>query len=1313
MTAEYHNKYLIRKTFSSFFLPALMVLSSGSALAINNEPTPTDDTMIAIRGMVTATLDGGVTSVLDNDTDPDGDNLFVNSVQVQPSKGALTLNADGTFTYVHDNSFNLADRFTYRVCDDGDPVKCTSTGTNAKVDIAIDLGNAAICSDPNVAIPDGDPITGITDAINVLDTGNIGDLNVVVLVDHSWAGDLSFTLVHDGVDVMLLDRPGVPGIDEFGCGEANVDAVFDDEAGTLAEDTCSSNDPAIFDSVIPNQFLSGFDDQDFSGLWSLTVTDAVAEDVGALLRWCLIPTIGDVINTPPIAVDDTMTAIRGQVTTVLDSAITTVLANDSDAEGDNLMVLTVPVLSPRHGSLTLNADGTFSYNHDGSFTLTDTFIYRVCDDGAPVECSDGTVTISVDPGAGSYCSTPNAAIPDGSAGISDTISITDIGDLEDMDVVVFIEHVFVGDLLVSLTHDNGTSVALLDRPGTIDPANDFGCDGDDVDAVFDDDAGTAAEGVCDGAIPTIDGTFSPTGSLVDFVAESITGDWRLDVEDAQADDPGTFRRWCLIPTVGIPPNTAPDAIDDAIAVAKGGTATQLVGDALSVLDNDTDGEGDNMTVNTTPLLAPTHGAIDLNADGTFSYLHDNSYTTSDFFIYQVCDDGSPVECSQANVTIDIDLGIDPLCNRPIVAIPDGDSFTGITDSILFLNHGAVADVNLLLHIDHTFVGDLRAVLTHGVSEVILLERPGEPADPAGCSRDNVEAVFDDEASIPAEDQCSNDDPVIFGPVTPTQSLGGFDAGNVEGGWSLTVYDVASGDTGTLVQWCVLPVIEANRAPTADNQGVATPEDIALPITLTGNDLDFDSLMYAIQDSPVNGSLSGIPPNVTYTPDDNFFGDDSFTFTTFDGALSSAQATINISVNSSNDPPVANSDVAATNEDTTVDIVLTGSDVDGDPFTFNILTAPANGSLSGTSPNISYTPDTDFNGADSLQFETHDGALASDPATISITVTAVNDEPSVVLIGDLEVSEDAAPQSIPGFATPSAGGGSDEAGQTFSFSVSNNNNSLFNLQPVLDVSGTLSYTPAPSAHGSTLVTVTVTDSGGIDNGGDNTNNATFTITVNPVNDPPGFTIGPNQSVDEDSGPASVPDWAIDISPGPPDEAGQIVTFNITGNTNTGLFAVSPAVSSTGELSYTPLANANGIAIITLVAQDDGGTLNPGDDDTSAAQEFSITVLPLNDLPVADDQAVSTDEEVPLDITLTATDPDEGDTLSYAIVTPPTHGNLDESLLPLVTYTPAAGYAGPDSFTFKVNDGTEDSATATVTISVGVTPDLIYSDSFEDP
>lgn len=169
--------------------------------------------------------------------------------------------------------------------------------------------------------------------------------------------------------------------------------------------------------------------------------------------------------------------------------------------------------------------------------------------------------------------------------------------------------------------------------------------------------------------------------------------------------------------------------------------------------------------------------------------------------------------------------------------------------------------------------------------------------------------------------------------------------------------------------------------------------------------------------------------------------------------------------------------------------------------------------------VRFVPDADWNGGSSLTYRTWDGTtftagtttdassagthFSANTANASITVNAVNDVPLFTKGANQTISEDAGAQTISGWATGlSKGGGSDEASQTLSFNVSNNNSALFSTQPAIDASGNLSYTAAAGASGTATVTVSIRDTGGTTNGGvDTSATQTFTITVNAVNDAP--------------------------------------------------------------------------------------------------------------------------------------------------------------------------------------------------------------------
>ncbi|MBA3683860.1 MAG: right-handed parallel beta-helix repeat-containing protein [Planctomycetes bacterium] len=149
--------------------------------------------------------------------------------------------------------------------------------------------------------------------------------------------------------------------------------------------------------------------------------------------------------------------------------------------------------------------------------------------------------------------------------------------------------------------------------------------------------------------------------------------------------------------------------------------------------------------------------------------------------------------------------------------------------------------------------------------------------------------------------------------------------------------------------------------------------------------------------------------------------------------------------------------------------------------------------------------------------------------------------------------------------------------------------------------TATVTPAADRNGLATITVTVTDGGGL------TASRSFTVNVTAVNDEPSFVPGADQNTYAGAGAQTVASWATAISAGPTDESGQTLTFQVSANSNPGLFATAPAVSPAGTLSYTPASNANGTATISLMLVDNGGTANGGVQ-ASAMQTFMIACSP---------------------------------------------------------------------------------------------------------
>ncbi len=244
------------------------------------------------------------------------------------------------------------------------------------------------------------------------------------------------------------------------------------------------------------------------------------------------------------------------------------------------------------------------------------------------------------------------------------------------------------------------------------------------------------------------------------------------------------------------------------------------------------------------------------------------------------------------------------------------------------------------------------------------------------------------------------------------------------------------------------------------------------------------------------------------------------------------------------------------------------------------------------------------------------AMSADGTKLAATVQGGQIYTSVGVPGSyvLDVLEDSgAYTGGANLATSISPGPADEAMQLVDFLVSNNNSVLFSVQPAVDGSGTLVFTPAANAFGTATVTIRAHDNGGTANGGVDTSAAqTFTINVTNVNDAPSITLGSSVvTVLEDSGAYS--GALATFSKGPANESGQAITnVAVTANNNTALFSVQPAVSTSGVLTFTPAANANGSATVTITAQDNGGTANGGVD-TSASQTFTINVTNVNDAP----------------------------------------------------------------------------------------------------
>ncbi|MEG4104357.1 DUF4347 domain-containing protein [Microcoleus sp. Pol17_C1] len=313
--------------------------------------------------------------------------------------------------------------------------------------------------------------------------------------------------------------------------------------------------------------------------------------------------------------------------------------------------------------------------------------------------------------------------------------------------------------------------------------------------------------------------------------------------------------------------------------------------------------------------------------------------------------------------------------------------------------------------------------------------------------------------------------------------------------------------------------------------------------------------------------------------------------------------------------------AAINEDTGLQtITITGiSDLETATNALTLTATSTNTALTGTptitnnndgTATLQYTPIANANGTANISVTVTDADSGTVTKSFDVTVNPVNDQPSFTATSPASVNEDSGAQTLTTWATFNPGA-VNEAGQTATYTVSNiSNGALFSAAPTINsATGNLTYTPAANAFGTSTFDVRVQDSGGTP-GVDTSTTQTFTITVNPVNDQPSFTATSPSAVNEDSGAQTLTTWAT-FNPGAANEATQTPTYTVSNISNGALFSAAPTINNaTGNLTYTPAANAFGTSTFDVRVQDSGGT--PGVD-TSTAQTFTITVNGVNEQP----------------------------------------------------------------------------------------------------
>jgi hypothetical protein len=956
------------------------------------------------------------------------------------------------------------------------------------------------------------------------------------------------------------------------------------------------------------------------------------ETVKAEVYSYLIPVTDQAVittNQPPLAQPDTATGPEDTQEIVIP-----VLANDSDPEGGALTIHGI-LLSPSQGSILDSGDGTIHYQPYPNAYGTDSFRYEVADEAGALSSAEVTVTLTPSPDPPQVSDgmwvevtedTPrvfwiNVTDPDG-----DQVTLTAMSGPEDGVLAGnpdgsstytpapnatgarHITYTYTDSTGLSAT---GSSILYIygvnDPPTAVDDSytlqedhfslytvttNDYDVDGEAprVTAVSTPAHGTATGGGSPGRVlytpaANYNGPDSFTYTLTDAAGATSTA------------------------TVHITVTSVPDL---PVAVADSATTPEDTPISLAVLANDSDGDGDPLTI-TYDGTQPSHGVVAFGDPGILIYRPRLNYSGPDSFTYVITD-------GTTTATATVTLTVTPVNDPPVA-----------TNDVLFFDEDTVGTLPVLAN-DSDVEGNTLTItaITQGAHGVAVI-RTGTP--------------------------------LMYIEFTPVANYAGSD--------TLT-YTISDGKGGTATATVNLVVRQVPDPPVAVNDAAATNEDTAVTVNVLANDFDVDNNTLSVANiiaQPAHGAAVRNPNNtITYTPAANYNGSDSFTYNLADGTGRFATGTVNVTIAAVNDPPVAVNDSVTIAEDGTIaiSVLANDSDPDGDTLSVTAFTQGAHGAVSRSGNVLTYVPAADWSGSDSFSYTVGDGKGGTATAAVAVTITAVNDPP-VAVNDSVTIAEDGS-IVIPVLANDHDAEGALGLSSLVAYSMHGD------LEVLAD--GTVRYTPYADYNGSDSFTYRVTDGGGL------TADATVAVTVAQVPDPPHVGGGEIFVVSEDYEkyiPLAV--WDTD--------GGQVTLQSMSGPADGTLVPYPPGQVLT--FWYTPAANANGDRPFTYTYVGSTGL--------TATATSIIRILPVNDPPVVVADSATTPEDTAMLISVAQNDSEvDGEALILQSVTQPAHGIASVVSGNRVSYTPAANYNGPDSFTYRMADTSGLTATATVTVTV---------------
>lgn len=1217
----------------------------------NQPPVAYDDVRTTFEDLVFL-----MPNLLNNDQDPEAYTLHMGSF-TQPLHGTVTIDPGNSNWLVYTPTLNYfgTDSFTYTVADphgNSDTATVTLTvqpvtdppiAVNDNISLAEDT-TFTFSARANDLDPDAEGISVYSYDRTSVRGGTISvaaspaDFQYRPAYNFSGSDSFTYRIVGDGgystatVFITVTPVPDYPEpYDDMITTQEDVPITFDPRIN----DRDGDGDTFVVDStdtlaakINPDGTIT------YTPPWNLSGTRTfnyyLRDSTGRRSQWAGRVYVNvTAVNDPPYADDDFFSVTEDTLTTL------PVRANDGDTELATVTIVSVTQTS--HGVLTLNSPTSLSYRPDLNYNGPDSFSYVITDGNSTATAN---VTLNV---------TPVNDPPVGGADFANTNEDT----LIDIDVL----------------------------------ANDS-----DVE-------GTALS------------VYTYTQPLRGSVSKvTVNGRWHLRYTPA-ANTSGADSFTYVARDAGgansasTPVSVTVNPVNDA-PVARQDSATTLEDTpiTINVLANDTDTEGDTLTVTSFSLNGGTNqGTLILNPDKTLTYVPSYNFNGSATISYQISD-GTATASSTVSLTItpvlDLPIARDDVATTveessvdiPLLANDDPGEGPA-TVEYTFALVGGSASVNTLTGVA-TFHPNANF---NGVGGFSYRIKDSNNAVSDGQVTITVSPVNDAPTAVNDSVSLDEDSSFTFAPLandldvdgdtltltSVSQGLHGsvtFDSTSItyvpeadfQGSDSLT-YTLSDGNGGDATATISLTVTEVNDTPLALDDVLVVAEDAAatsIAVLANDTDLDGDSLAVTGVSSPQNGTASFTGGAVFYSPSAHFHGSDTFTYDLSDGRGGTASATVSITVNAVNDPPLAENDTFSVNEDGSAAFAVLGndSDVDGDTLVITSVSQGLHGSVVFDSTSITYEPVANFQGSDSFTYSMSDGNGGNATATVSVTVTEVNDAPSAA--NDvLVVAEDAAATMLAVLANDSDPDGDSLVITGVSSPL--NGTASFTASAVF-------YTPNANYNGPDSFTYNLSDGRG------GTASATVSITVTAVNDAP-VAVGDNLVLAEDTA-ATIDVRANDSDVETP------AALSVIG--------VSPAAHGSlslngGLVTYTPVPGFFGPDSFSYTLSDPQGA-------TSSATVM-VTVTSVNDVPVAQNDSATTSESGS-GVVLAVLDNDsdaDGDSLTVTQVGAAQFGVATRNADNTISYVPAANFTGTDTFTYTVSDG---NASSTATVSIVVTEAL---------